>query len=213
LDGFAQSKKTSSKTSKSKKAATATDDTPVNEENLKTATFGSGCFWCAEAVFQQLKGVKSTVSGFSGGYVKDPTYEDVCTGATGHAEVIQIKYDPDVVKYEDLLEVFWKTHDPTTLNQQGPDFGTQYRSVIFYHDDTQKDLAEEYKKKLTAAKAFKAPIVTEISAFKEFYPADEHHQNFYRNHPDHPYCMTIIKHKVDKFRSVFKGKVDKTVNP
>jgi peptide-methionine (S)-S-oxide reductase len=189
-------------------------DVGSNEESeLATATFGSGCFWCSEAVYQQLKGVKSVVSGYSGGIVKNPTYEDVCTGATGHAEVIQVKYDPAVVTFEELLEVFWKTHDPTTLNRQGNDHGTQYRSVIFYHDETQKQLAEEYKKKLNAAKAFKKPIVTEISAFKEFFPAEDYHQNYFRNHPENPYCAAIIQHKVDKVRAVFKDKIDKSVRP
>lgn len=193
--------------------AKAAKEPEVNDEDLKTATFGSGCFWCSEAVFQQLKGVKSVVSGYSGGFTKNPTYEEVSTGATGHAEVIQVKFDPHIVSYEELLEVFWKTHDPTTLNQQGPDHGTQYRSVVFYHDEDQKEVAEEYKKKLTAAKAFRKPIVTEITAFKEFFPAEDYHQNYYRNHPDQPYCMTIVKHKVDKFRAAFKDKIEKKPQP
>lgn len=177
---------------------------------LEKATFGSGCFWCTEAVFQQLKGVKSVVSGYSGGRTKNPTYEQVCSGSTGHAEVIQITYDPNVVSFKDLLEVFWKTHDPTTLNRQGADHGTQYRSVIFYHNENQKELAEEYKKKLDAAKAFKRPIVTQITAFKDFYPGEDYHQNYFRNHPNQPYCAGVIQEKVDKFRAVFKDKIETT---
>ena len=176
---------------------------------LEEATFGSGCFWCSEAVFQELKGVKSVVSGYSGGRTKNPTYEQVSFGTTGHAEVIQITFDPKVISYPELLEVFWKTHDPTTLNQQGADHGTQYRSVIFYHNEKQKELAEEYKKKLGAAKVFKKPIVTQIVAFKQFYPGEDYHQNYFRNHPENPYC-TMIQHKVDKFREVFKDKISKT---
>lgn len=181
----------------------------ATNDELEEATFGSGCFWCSEAVFQQLKGVKTVVSGYSGGRTKNPTYEQVSTGATGHAEVIQVTFDPKVITFDELLEVFWKTHDPTTLNRQGPDEGTQYRSVIFYHNENQKELAEGYKKKLDAAKAFKKPIVTQIAEFKEFYPGEEYHQNFFRNHPDHPYCAVQIQHKVDKVRAVFKDKVTK----
>ncbi len=171
------------------------------------ATFGSGCFWCTEAVFQQLKGVKSVVSGYSGGRTKNPTYEQVSTGTTGHAEVIQVTYDPQVVTYPELLEVFWKTHDPTTLNQQGADRGTQYRSVIFYHDEDQQKLAKEYLKKLDGSKIFKAPIVTEISPMKEFYPGEDYHQNYFRSNPGNRYCTVVIKGKVDKFRAIFKDKL------
>lgn len=188
------------------KKAAETDET---EDQLEQATFGSGCFWCTEACFQQLKGVKSVVSGYSGGRTKNPTYEQVCTGTTGHAEVIQVKFDPKEITYEELLEVFWKTHDPTTLNRQGPDHGTQYRSVIFYHNEKQKELAQEYKKKLDEAKVFKKPIVTQIAAFKEFYRGEDYHQNYFRSHPDQPYCMMVIQGKVDKFRSVFKDKIEK----
>ena len=182
---------------------------PPAVAKIEEATFGSGCFWCTEAVFQQLKGVKSVVSGYSGGRTKNPTYEEVCTGTTGHAEVIRVTFDPSVVTYVDLLEVFWKTHDPTTLNRQGADHGTQYRSVIFYHDETQQKLAKEYKKKLDDSKAFDKPIVTEISPMKEFYPGEDYHQNYFRNHPENPYCTAVINRKVAKFNAVFKDKLKK----
>ena len=179
----------------------------TEEEGLEQATFGSGCFWCTEAVFQQLKGVRSVVSGYSGGRVKNPTYKDICTGLTGHAEVIRVTYNPKIVSYVDLLEVFWKTHDPTTLNRQGADKGTQYRSVIFYHNEKQQTLAQEYKQKLDESGAFADPIVTEISPLKEFYPGEEYHQNYFRDNPDNPYCSAVIKRKVEKFRAVFKDKL------
>jgi peptide-methionine (S)-S-oxide reductase len=176
-------------------------------DGLQVATFGSGCFWCTEAVFQQLKGVKSVASGYSGGRVANPTYRQVCTGTTGHAEVIQVTWDPAVVTYPELLEVFWKTHDPTTLNRQGADHGTQYRSVIFYHNAEQKQAAEQYKKKLDAAEVFSDPIVTEIAAFSKFYPAEDYHQNYYNDNPDQGYCRVIIGPKLDKLRAVFREKL------
>jgi peptide-methionine (S)-S-oxide reductase len=171
------------------------------------ATFGGGCFWCTEAVFQQLQGVRSVVSGYSGGHVKNPTYQEVCNGDTGHAEAIQVTYDPNLVSYEDLLEVFWKTHDPTTPNQQGADFGPQYRSVIFYHDDQQRRLAKEYKQKLDTAGVFAAPIVTEISPFSEFYPAEDYHQRYFERNPNQMYCRVVIGPKLEKFQKVFKDKL------
>ena len=174
---------------------------------LDTATFGAGCFWCVEAVFQNLKGVQSVVSGYAGGTVKNPTYDDVCTGATGHAEVCQIVYDPKQVTYPQLLEVFWKTHDPTTLNRQGNDAGTQYRSAIFYHNEEQKNLAEHYKRELDSSKAFDAPIVTEIAPFTNFYKAEDYHQNYFNEHGAQPYCLFVIRPKVDKFKKAFKEKV------
>jgi peptide-methionine (S)-S-oxide reductase len=174
---------------------------------METATFGSGCFWCTEAVFQRLKGVESVVSGYAGGSVENPTYEEVCSGNTGHAEAIQIKYDPSQIKYDEILEVFWKTHDPTTLNQQGNDYGTQYRSAVFYHNDEQRKLAEEYKKKLDAAKIWDRPIVTEITPFTNFYPAEKYHQNFYNNNPNQPYCSYIIRPKLKKLEEVFRDKL------
>ena len=171
------------------------------------ATFGAGCFWCTEAVFQQLNGVHSVVSGYSGGSVKNPTYQQVCSGTTGHAEVIQITFDPKVISFPDLLEVFWKTHNPTTPNRQGNDTGPQYRSVIFYHTPEQKDLAEQYKQKLDAAGAFTAPIVTQIVPFAEFYPAEAHHQNYYLDNSRQPYCSVVVRAKLEKFEKVFKDKL------
>jgi len=188
--------------------ATGRDRNPQQDpEDVEKATFGSGCFWCTEAVFQQLKGVQSVVSGYSGGKTKNPTYQDISTGTTGHAEVIQVTYDPRLVSYPELLEVFWKTHDPTTLNRQGADEGTQYRSVIFYHNPTQQKLAQEYFQKLDASGAYKSPLVTEIASFQEFYPGEAYHQNYFRNNPRNPYCSTVIKHKVAKFKAVFKDKL------
>ena len=176
-------------------------------ENLEKATFGSGCFWCTEAVFERLKGVYKVVSGYSGGTVENPTYEQVCTGKTGHAEVTQITYDPKVITYDELLEVFWKTHDPTTLNRQGNDVGTQYRSVVFYHNDEQKRLAEKYKEELNKSGIWDKPIVTEIVPFTNFYPAENYHQNYYDNNPSQPYCSFVITPKVEKFEKVFKDKL------
>ncbi|MFT3883801.1 MAG: peptide-methionine (S)-S-oxide reductase MsrA [Gemmatales bacterium] len=182
--------------------------TPTSEnKGLETATFGTGCFWCTEAVFQQLKGVQQVTSGYSGGKVKNPTYEQVCSGDTGHAEVIQVIYDPKVISFKELLEVFWKTHDPTTLNQQGADHGTQYRSAIFYHDAEQKKLAEEYKDKLNKAEVYHRPIVTEVTAFSEFYPAEKYHQNYYNDNSSAGYCRAVIQPKLAKFKEVFKDKL------
>lgn len=174
---------------------------------LQVATFGNGCFWCTEAIFQRLNGVEKVVSGYSGGKVKNPTYKEVCSGLTGHAEAIQITYDPAKISFDELLEVFWKTHDPTTLNRQGADVGTQYRSAIFYHNDEQKRLAEEYRKKLDASGAFDNPIVTEITAFTEFYPAEDYHQNYFNLNGTQPYCSFVIQPKVEKFQKVFKSKL------
>ncbi|MEX2188955.1 MAG: peptide-methionine (S)-S-oxide reductase MsrA [Pirellulales bacterium] len=171
------------------------------------ATFGSGCFWCTEAVFQQLAGVESVVSGYSGGRLANPTYEDICTGATGHAEVIQVTFDSAVVSYADLLEAFWRSHDPTTLNSQGRDFGTQYRSVIFYRDDEQRKAAEHYKQKIAESGAFGDPIVTEISPLENFYPAERDHQNYYNDNPRQGYCSFIIRPKLEKFRAAFADKL------
>jgi peptide-methionine (S)-S-oxide reductase len=170
---------------------------------LERATFGEGCFWCVEAVFQDLKGVVSVESGYSGGKVENPTYRMVCSGETGHAEVCHITYDPSKISFAKLLEVFWKTHDPTTLNRQGHDSGTQYRSVVFYHGDGQKALAEKYKKELDAAGAFNGPIVTEISPFTKFFKAEDYHQNYFKLNPDERYCQLVIAPKVEKFKKVF----------
>lgn len=179
------------------------------QQGLSLATFGNGCFWCTEAVFQQLNGVEKVVSGYTGGKVKNPTYKEVCTGLTGHAEVIQLTFDPKKISFEELLEVFWKTHDPTTLNKQGADEGTQYRSAVFYHNDEQKKLAELYKKRLTEAKAFDKPIVTEITAIGEFYAAENYHQNYYNLNGTAPYCSYVIAPKLEKFKKAFSSKLKK----
>ena len=180
----------------------------MNTNNkYETATFGTGCFWCTETIFEKLKGVESAVSGYSGGTKENPTYKEVCTGNTGHAEVIQVTYDPSIISFKDLLEVFWKTHDPTTLNRQGEDVGTQYRSAIFYHNDEQKKLAEEYRAKLESAKVFKDPIVTEITKFKNFFPAENYHQDYYEQNKSQPYCSFVITPKVEKFKKVFHDKL------
>jgi len=193
----------------SAEAATApSESSPTDvEKNLETATFGSGCFWCTEAIFLQLKGVDSVVSGYSGGRLPNPKYEQVITGLTGHAEVVQIKFDPQVISFQGMLEVFWRTHDPTTLNRQGNDIGTQYRSVIFYHDDEQQKLAEQFKMQLNAANAFGRPVVTEISPFTKFYPAEDYHQNYFARNRRQSYCKMVIAPKLDKFKKVFKDYV------
>lgn len=174
---------------------------------LEQVTFGSGCFWCTEAVFAELKGVESAVSGYSGGDVENPTYEQVCTGRTGHAEVVQVTYDPAVISFKELLEVFWHTHDPTTLNQQGPDHGTQYRSAIFYHNEEQRREAEYYKDRLNDTKAFGRRVVTEITEFESFYPAEDYHQEYYAANPEQGYCRMVIQPKVEKFRKAFADKL------
>ena len=176
------------------------------ENKYSTATFGGGCFWCIEAIFLKLKGVQSVSSGYSGGARPSPTYDQVCSGATGHAEVVQIVFNPDEISYEELLEIFWSIHDPTTLNRQGGDIGTQYRSVIFYHSEEQSSVAELYKKKLNAAGAFDQPIITEISAMETFYPAEKYHQDYFNQNENQPYCSLVIKPKVDKFKKIFSGK-------
>lgn len=182
---------------------------PVTGINSDTATFGGGCFWCIEAVFQQLNGVVSVASGYEGGEKADPTYEHVCSGATGHAEVVQVVFDPSIVTYAELLEVFWSVHDPTTLNRQGADIGTQYRSVIFYHNDAQKELALNYKKRLNEEGAFPDPVITEISPASGFYKAEAYHQNYYRDNENQPYCSFVIRPKLDKFSKVFRDKLKK----
>jgi peptide-methionine (S)-S-oxide reductase len=183
----------------------------ITDNGIKTdtATFATGCFWCTEAIFQELKGVIKVTSGYSGGSIKSPTYEQVCSGNTGHAECLQIIYDPKVINYDELLEVFWESHDPTTLNKQGNDVGTQYRSAIFYHDEEQKQKAEHYKQKLNESKAYDKPIVTEITKFSTFYSAENYHQDYYRTHGSQPYCSIVIRPKVEKFEKVFKDKLKK----
>ena len=169
----------------------------MNDQS-QIATLANGCFWCTEAIFKRLKGVKSVLPGYSGGMVKNPTYDEVCTGRTGHAESIQIEFDSKVIPYEKILDIFWHTHDPTTLNRQGNDIGTQYRSAIFYHTKEQKEIAENSKKKLEKKGVYKDPIVTEISPFENFYVAEDYHKNYYENHRDAPYCNFIIDPKMRK---------------
>jgi len=175
-------------------------------EQFKRATFGGGCFWCTEAIFQRLQGVNDVVSGYSGGHVENPTYEQVCTGTTGHAESIQITYDPAKVSYDELLEVFWRTHDPTTRNRQGNDVGPQYRSVIFCQDAEQKTLAESYKSRLEAEHIWDCPIVTEIVPLIKFWPAEAYHQNYYENNRSKSYCALVITPKIEKFKKIFKDR-------
>jgi peptide-methionine (S)-S-oxide reductase len=175
-----------------------------------TATFGTGCFWCTEAVFQELKGVIKVTSGFMGGHVANPSYEEVCTGTTGHAECLQIVYDPSIITFDELLEVFWESHDPTQLNRQGNDVGTQYRSAIFYNDAQQKEKAEHYKAQLNKEGAYPKPIVTEVTPSSAFYSAGDYHQNYYNTHGSQPYCYLVIRPKVEKFEKVFKNKLKKT---
>jgi len=204
----AQKKNEGDKTTKEEKKTTSTMTSDA-KEGLALATFGSGCFWCTEAVFLNVEGVEKVASGYAGGKVKNPTYKEVCSGLTGHAEVIQVTYDPKKVSYDELLEIFWKTHDPTTLNRQGADEGTQYRSVVFYHNEEQKKLAETYKKKLDEAGAFDGPIVTEISPYSNFYIAEDYHQNYYNLNGSAPYCKFVIQPKVEKFKKVFQAKLKK----
>jgi len=175
----------------------------------KVATFGGGCFWCTEAFFTALEGVKEVESGYSGGDEINPTYKEVCSGLTGHAEVIHITYDASKIEFEDLLEVFFATHDPTTLNRQGADVGTQYRSVIFYHDDAQKRKAEFIITELNKQSVFERTIVTELSSFNKFYKAEAYHQDYYANNPQQPYCSAVIGPKLEKFKALFKDKIHK----
>ena len=168
------------------------------QDKLKTAVFGGGCFWCIEAVFERAKGVVSVTSGYAGGETENPNYRDVCSGTTGHAEVVKIEYDPSIIGYEELLEVFWKAHDPTTLNRQGADAGTQYRSIILYTDREQREIAEKSKKELEKAGIFKAPVVTEIKELEKFYPAEDYHQDYYQNNSSAGYCRVVIAPKLKK---------------
>jgi peptide-methionine (S)-S-oxide reductase len=168
------------------------------DDKSEIATFANGCFWCSEAIFERLKGVKSVLPGYSGGIVENPSYDQVCTGKTGHAESIQIEFDPKVLPFEKILDIFWHTHDPTTLNRQGNDVGTQYRSAIFYHNQKQKEIAEKSKRDLEKDGVYKDSIVTEITPFREFYVAEDYHKNYYNNHQDAPYCNFIIDPKVRK---------------
>ena len=176
-------------------------------DRTETITLGAGCFWCVEAIFQRLKGVKSVVSGYSGGHIKNPAYREVCNGVTGHAEVVQLEFDPANISVKEILEVFWQTHDPTTLNRQGNDVGTQYRSVVFYHTAEQKQIAEQYKDELNNSKAFSDPVVTEITAFMHFYPAEQYHQDYFNQHTEEAYCQYVVKPKVKKLEKIFTDKL------
>lgn len=176
---------------------------------LDTATFGTGCFWCTEAIFQQVIGVVQVTSGYSGGYVDNPTYRQVCTGSTGHAECLNIIFDSSKISFDELLSIFWQIHDPTSLNRQGADAGTQYRSVVFYHNDQQKKRTEKYIKALNQEKAFDKDIVTTVEPFRKFFPAEDYHQNYYNDNGDVPYCQLVIQPKVEKFKKVFKDKLKK----
>jgi peptide-methionine (S)-S-oxide reductase len=202
LNSCAQ-KNNTPKTKKDNKVMTS------SSSKLDTATFGTGCFWCTEAIFQQLEGVEKVTSGYSGGKVPNPTYEQVCSKTTGHAECLNIMYDPKKITFDELLEVFWQTHDPTTLNRQGADVGTQYRSVVFYHNEEQRAKTEKYKAELDKSGAFDNPIVTTLEPFTIFYPAENYHQNYYNNNGSQGYCQFVIRPKVEKFEKVFKSKLKK----
>ena len=180
-----------------------------SNQNLEIATLGAGCFWCVEAVFDDLKGVEDVVSGYSGGEIENPTYRDVCSGSTGHAEVIQIKFNPQEISFRDILRVFFTVHDPTTLNRQGGDVGTQYRSAIFYHSPEQKQIAHEVIEEITAERIYDNPIVTEVVAFADFYPAEDYHQEYFANNPTQPYCAAVVAPKVRKFRDKFADRLKK----
>lgn len=173
----------------------------------EVATFGGGCFWCVEAIYERVAGVQSVTSGYSGGNVKNPDYKQVTTGLTGHAEVVQIKYDPEIISFYELLEIFFKTHDPTTLNRQGADVGTQYRSIVLYHSEAQKSQAEEIISDLNEAGVYANPIVTQVVPFEKFYEAEDYHQEYYENNPNQGYCRMVIQPKLEKFEKVFKEKL------
>lgn len=196
---------------KMNKESSAIDENNVDTTGTEIATFGTGCFWCTEAVLESLDGVKKVVSGYSGGHDMHPTYEAVCTGQTGHAECVEVTYDPKVISYATLLEAFFRSHDPTSLNKQGNDIGTQYRSVIFYHNAAQKELAEKAKTELDKSGAYAKPIVTEITKAVTFFPAEDYHQNYFANNPDQGYCAYVVAPKLDKFKKVFKDKLKKNI--
>ena len=201
-----KSSKTNNLNSSNDKMTNETDH--PNSGATETATFANGCFWCTEAIFEELNGVISATSGYTAGHVKNPTYKEVTSGQTGHAEALQIVYDPKKISFDELLEVFWETHDPTTLNRQGADVGTQYRSGVYYHNQEQKEKAEKYKAELDKSGAFDRPIVTEITAYSKFYEAENYHQQYYENNENtNPYCRVVIRPKLEKFRKVFKDKL------
>lgn len=189
------------------KNSTQTKKSFTMNNNIETTTLGGGCYWCLEAIFQQLQGVESVASGFSGGAVENPTYKEVCTGLTGHAEVIQITYDTSKISFAELLKVFFTMHDPTTLNRQGNDVGTQYRSAIFYHNEQQKQLAEDIIQKLNEEHVYDSPIVTQVVPFQKFYKAEDYHQNYYNNNSNQGYCRLVIQPKLEKFEKIFKDKM------
>lgn len=175
----------------------------TDKMGIDTITLGAGCFWCVEAIFVDIKGVESVTSGYAGGTIKNPSYKEVCTGRTGHAEVIQLVYNPEIISLAKLLEVFWQVHDPTTLNRQGGDVGTQYRSAIFYHNEEQKEVATKILNKLNEEQVFVNPIVTEITAFSNFYPAEDYHKDYFELNGENPYCKAVVRPKVDKFKKTF----------
>lgn len=178
------------------------------EKSTELATLAGGCFWCLEAVYKELRGVSRVVSGYAGGHVESPTYREVCDGTTGHAEVVQITFDPTVVSYKELLEVFFTIHDPTTLNRQGADVGTQYRSAVFYHSPEQRETAEQVIAEMSAARVWDSPIVTEVSPLEKFYPAEDYHQNYFEKNPTQPYCRAVVAPKVSKFRKLFLDRLN-----
>ncbi|MEN9884356.1 MAG: hypothetical protein RLZZ420_1573 [Bacteroidota bacterium] len=190
---------------KSKKVSVKTDKN--TNMHIETITLGNGCFWCTEAIFQQVKGVTKVTSGYSGGHVENPTYEQVCEKTTGHAEVLQVEFDTTQVSVDEILEIFWQTHDPTTLNKQGNDVGPQYRSVVFYHNEHQKERSEFFKKQLDASGAFGSKIVTAIEPFTNFYAAENYHQDYYNRNGNQPYCYFVIRPKLEKFEKAFKDKI------
>ncbi len=179
------------------------------EKKQEVTTLGGGCFWCTEAVYKELKGVSEVLPGYSGGHIKNPAYREVTTGRTGHAEVVQIKYDPEVVSFSEILEVFFATHDPTTLNRQGADVGTQYRSAVFFHSEEQKQTAQEIINQLNSEGVFDDPIVTEVTSFDVFYEAEDYHKNYFERNKNQPYCRMVVAPKVEKFEKVFKDKLKK----
>lgn len=207
--GSCAQKDNSVKVKKEDKKMTSSNTNSSTPLTMDTATFGTGCFWCTEAIFQQLEGVEKVTSGYSGGTVPNPSYEQVCSKTTGHAECLNIMYDPAKISFDELLEVFWQTHDPTTLNRQGADEGTQYRSVVFYHNEAQRVKTEKYKAALDKSGAFEKPIVTTLEPFKVFYPAEAYHQNYYNTNGGQGYCQFVIRPKVEKFEKVFKNKLKK----
>jgi peptide-methionine (S)-S-oxide reductase len=193
-----------------KNVSNTSNDMTQLSAKADTITLGAGCFWCVEAVFTELKGVLKVESGYMGGTIKNPSYKEVCNGNTGHAEVCRVIYDPSIISLDEILEVFWQTHDPTTLNRQGNDVGTQYRSAVFYYNDAQKKTAEDYKIKLNASGAWEKPVVTEIVPASDFYVAEDYHQDYYALNGSQPYCQYVIRPKLDKFRKVFATKLKST---